>query len=599
WNVDTLPILPFGQVSILLDSFKLECSGIDSSLCLRAVLENQEPDAERNNDSYCTEFEIATGIDHSGIVENHLIHPLFPDVYQSYQLLPNGDLRVFINSALGLDQEFSIPSYLDISSDALLQELVPIEIVDDFYWNGSPALHILALNDGSSIISSIFNGCDVVPPTGVLKLSPEGQKEWRVEFPDLLSPIVKMVFVDSNIILLDFFQGDDVLFDRDGNLIPIIAPDTSYHITVETNSGFIGSFQNRLDILTSGFDVIMSFPLPGFITGIHPLRDDAYLILAGNSYIILDKFNQLSSPPFEYFQGDLLWASENYFWQYRNEEQMLIKYGNSFTPIDTTIVPPGIMPRVGIHFSDTLVVVAFYNHPISEGVVIYRGHEEPFNLNLALDLGIINIEIPDTVLVKFIGSGSFEHGWIHYYAFIVVEIENFGTDTVHQYLIQNHERSFCFMCTNYSHVWAIDTLPIAPGETVTVSLGAFEPHCFQQEPGSICLTVHSPDHKADANYLNDDFCKPFSILINTSNVSDPFPITLKPNPTSDLVILEQEKGEPLSVFIINSTGMTLEKLNMVATSTEIPLDNYPSGLYYLRIENAKGQVVMKKVVVIK
>lgn len=294
-----------------------------------------------------------------------------------------------------------------------------------------------------------------------------------------------------------------------------------------------------------------------------------------------------------------MWASQHYFWQYRNEEKVLIKYGKSFTPIDTSSVPPGIVPKLGIPFSDTLVVVAAYKHPLSEGLVVYKGYEEPFNLNLQHDLSITNIEIPDTILVEYIGSGSFEQGWIHHYSFIDVEIENVGADTVHEYLIQNHERSFCFFCTNYSHIWAIDTLPIAPGEKVTVSLGPFEPHCFQQQPGVICLSVNAPDNKADANYLNDDFCEPFSILIGTSEVNDAFPITIKPNPTSDRIFIDQEKDAPLSVIIINSTGVILDEVRIESSSTELSMAEYQAGLFYLRFENGIGQFVMRRVVVLR
>jgi len=67
-----------------------------------------------------------------------------------------------------------------------------------------------------------------------------------------------------------------------------------------------------------------------------------------------------------------------------------------------------------------------------------------------------------------------------------------------------------------------------------------------------------------------------------------------PNPTSDIVTIENLK--PNSVLeLIDNSGKIVKKLsNDKSAKTEISIKNIPAGVYYLRIDNQPVQKIIKK-----
>ena len=73
---------------------------------------------------------------------------------------------------------------------------------------------------------------------------------------------------------------------------------------------------------------------------------------------------------------------------------------------------------------------------------------------------------------------------------------------------------------------------------------------------------------------------------NLENVN----ITLYPNPTTDLVILETNNITDLDFKIYSTNGKLLKTEKVNNTETQIFFTEYSSGIYFLTISNTKKQI---------
>ncbi len=70
-------------------------------------------------------------------------------------------------------------------------------------------------------------------------------------------------------------------------------------------------------------------------------------------------------------------------------------------------------------------------------------------------------------------------------------------------------------------------------------------------------------------------------------------INIYPNPTSDFVNIDAFGHQIKSIELLNTTGTVIYKENKVID--KIDLSGKPTGIYFLKIENLNGKIVVKKV----
>lgn len=129
----------------------------------------------------------------------------------------------------------------------------------------------------------------------------------------------------------------------------------------------------------------------------------------------------------------------------------------------------------------------------------------------------------------------------------------------------------------YSYTWLKDSQPIGNSLVSEVPLNT--------STSGLTLKVK------DANNCS---CTKGALLTGTTDIKeDLFNIGVYPNPAKDFLIINPNKIEgTLHVSIFDSKGTFLLKKQIEGTSL-IGI-NLPSGLYFIRVENTKKQIVASK-----
>ena len=65
-------------------------------------------------------------------------------------------------------------------------------------------------------------------------------------------------------------------------------------------------------------------------------------------------------------------------------------------------------------------------------------------------------------------------------------------------------------------------------------------------------------------------------------------IIVYPNPSSGVFIIQQKTTETKTVRLLNIVGMPLKEFSITGTTTQFDINNLPSGVYLLQIDNSKG-----------
>lgn len=83
--------------------------------------------------------------------------------------------------------------------------------------------------------------------------------------------------------------------------------------------------------------------------------------------------------------------------------------------------------------------------------------------------------------------------------------------------------------------------------------------------------------------------------------TDLFPLTVYPNPSTGVFVLEGEPSlDVLRIHVYNSLGQEVLPVREVASAThwteQIDLSSQPSGIYHLRISDGRGTVSRKLVI---
>lgn len=539
--------------------------------------------------------------------QNHLLHSRAFNYYQSHQILPDGSLRVFVLFS-DEDELFQDPrvTYVDLKAptqlDTLARKSIAVQGSEAWDWPTSDFL-ALHLGDGSSILINNTPLCDVVTTGTVVKLLPDGSVDWYFDHPndhEYVRPS-KIVFLDTNTIGLidEDINNTDFSIDRTGSLFNSQEISNHYEETLEYDKGYIARTADQLILLDKNFDSQIVHFLADTINAIFRIQNKEFFIQTANEYYLLDSAQVLTHIDIPSGQFGTLWRTENYYWGSLKAGNAVVRYNLFFQPLDTLSLPAGVHPIFGATTGDQLYVVAFYESGISDGVLIYKGEEETMDFTLVSDISITAIHVSDTVDAYKLMNTGFYNGWYYFFEYVDVEVTNFGNDTIHHFIIEDPDLSACGFCGGLRNYWEIDSLSIAPGEQASVLLGKYEPKCIYDPKEALCLHAIGPNRRADSNYLNDSHCQPFSIFVGTRNLVADLPITISPNPVSDVLTIQVEDSglSGMTVFISDVTGKLMDQFEIASAHLIIPVASYPAGMYFLEAVDDHSRMAVRQFVI--
>lgn len=74
-------------------------------------------------------------------------------------------------------------------------------------------------------------------------------------------------------------------------------------------------------------------------------------------------------------------------------------------------------------------------------------------------------------------------------------------------------------------------------------------------------------------------------------------LLLYPNPATNNITLLNETEEIKKATIYNSSGQMVQSIDALSTKIEIPLENYPSGIYFINVATLSDKILIKKFIV--
>lgn len=149
-----------------------------------------------------------------------------------------------------------------------------------------------------------------------------------------------------------------------------------------------------------------------------------------------------------------------------------------------------------------------------------------------------------------------------------------------------------------------DGSPVIPLTTDTCVSHQYPPVTVKGEVFTVCLSsdMCTGDSLITGMGCVYDTC--FNMTINISNTGIPelsgFNMDIFPNPVSDFIHVNST-SQISHVELLNVTGekmLELKAKNSNTTDMKIPIHNFPSGIYYLKIVSPDNKVLSKKVQII-
>ncbi len=218
------------------------------------------------------------------------------------------------------------------------------------------------------------------------------------------------------------------------------------------------------------------------------------------------------------------------------------------------------------------------------------------NFNSTSDIGVLSYTAISTSLTPhysgpyayYVPSGNFN-----------VVIKNFGTDTVKQFYLNHFKGGLG--CNSFFH--KLYQATILPGGTLSVQTGTFEEQwssIIMQNPQAyfakveLCFFTTIPNLTNDIGINNDSFCDSTVFFITSldENFLETSMITIFPNPA--------ETGFTVScdipmhrIGVYTTLGDLVRQEEVNEREREISVVNLPSGLYFVRVETAKGTIIKK------
>lgn len=191
----------------------------------------------------------------------------------------------------------------------------------------------------------------------------------------------------------------------------------------------------------------------------------------------------------------------------------------------------------------------------------------------------------------------------HYYRFKFI-VKNFGSAPVSSFKV-NSLVNTGYVCGTDYYSEQFNTPPIAPGATYTVTSRWIAKYANESAGplgqmiainGNLCFNTSRPNDANDAAILNDDYCKSFTFLETVTGIEDlqeGTTLSIFPNPANEL--LHIQCSLPMQkLSLCDVSGRLLQTLVIQdILEQELNVRDLSAGIYFIRIETAKGIAIRK------
>lgn len=214
------------------------------------------------------------------------------------------------------------------------------------------------------------------------------------------------------------------------------------------------------------------------------------------------------------------------------------------------------------------------------------------NYDMSRDVGVVDVE-----LGAITGVVTKPNYLEIYFGLTTVTVKNFGSQPVNRLFIRSKG-----LYNSFSK--KIEDVILPPNETLTLTLDSLWLQTNVQ-PGRIqevCIWTSHPNYRLDENSVNDGFCTDY--LVGNEEISSQNGLKIYPNPAYEKLILQwngQKESNDATCRIINADGKVTKqmRIDLLQGMVTIPVENWPSGMYFVQMFDATGVSYTERFVVIK
>lgn len=195
-------------------------------------------------------------------------------------------------------------------------------------------------------------------------------------------------------------------------------------------------------------------------------------------------------------------------------------------------------------------------------------------------------------------SWNGQHYYYSNFEDVYVTIQNQGDNLLNSLninLAMNIGEGYCPYVWNRN--WELYNLNLEPNESLDVSLGGFEIYEGQNPimNKELCFYITIPNHELDIDLSNNVLCNDF-VISDIEEVPEEATFHISPNPVSDQLQIFNELGTKGSsdITIFNAQGQKVfEEKNWAGIDYQLNVSQYPTGTYFLKIDNPKDSFFAK------
>lgn len=185
-----------------------------------------------------------------------------------------------------------------------------------------------------------------------------------------------------------------------------------------------------------------------------------------------------------------------------------------------------------------------------------------------------------------------------------VQIRNNGDSTLHSVQVNTRlDRDYfvdvCLKIPGQKRLY--DSLNLAPGASVWLDFGDVHFRGQYDLPDRICFWTSSPNGQPDILKSNDFFCSAYYTSAVQEGGEESLAVRLTPNPAGVSTTLQTGNGadiKDMSVWITDVSGCVLHRQVVGSSSTPIETAQWPSGLYFVSVQDKYGRTQTEKLVVV-
>lgn len=222
------------------------------------------------------------------------------------------------------------------------------------------------------------------------------------------------------------------------------------------------------------------------------------------------------------------------------------------------------------------------------------GKEDLDTVEPSADLAVLSVEV-DSINIR-----PDRLGFISWSDFLVsAVIKNTGPAPVSSFSVSYKSSgdpydwgpAGSFNCSSPRWISSFENRPLAPGDSIRLTLGRAYNQSFRPSTFTACAWVSSPDHQTDINNSNDQACIEVS-AVSVEEIEAESIIRLSPNPSSDHITLTGLR-EPAAYHIFDLTGRTVATGTVVPWEEIIGITGLVPGLYLISIRQKTGSTVLR------